>query len=154
MTDTPNPFAQWLEATMQSRGLSQAQVAREVGVADVQVSRWRRGQVTPSVRYLQRIATTFDVPRATLESMAGYPGDRGAEEGVEVDPELEAELQAYGARYRELMETKLPRSLWRSYADACEALATELSDSFREALRTASRRNRQVGFQTRAQRQK
>ena len=35
----PAPFAAWLSTTMQSRGLSQAQIARAVGVADAQVSR-------------------------------------------------------------------------------------------------------------------
>src|SRR5919199_228585 len=89
MTEPSNPFAQWLNASMQNRGLSQAEVAREVGVADAQVSRWRRGQVTPTVRYLQ------------------------------------------------LLEEKIPRSLWRAYAEACEAIASELSASFEEALSKA-----------------
>lgn len=141
MNKSSSPFAQWLSAMMESRGLSQAEVAREVGVADVQVSRWRRGQVTPSVRYLQRIADTFDVPRVRLEHMAGYPGGGGAErvDGVRIDPELEAELQAYQTRYRQVIEEKLPRKLWRAYAEACEALANELSTSFEEAKRTAQR---------------
>jgi transcriptional regulator with XRE-family HTH domain len=133
MTDSSKPLAQWLNATMASRGLSQADVAREVGVADVQVSRWRRGQVTPSVRYLQRIADTFDVPRATLDRMAGYPSDEA--EPQEIDPKKTAELQAYQARLAGLMEEKVPRELWRVYADACAALVDTLSASFRQAQR-------------------
>src|SRR5438105_4179812 len=46
-------FAGWLETSMRSRGLTQAQLARSVGVADTQVSRWRRGHVVPTVQYLQ-----------------------------------------------------------------------------------------------------
>src|SRR6185503_1222565 len=93
-------FGGWLAATMQSRGLSQAQLARSVGVADTQVSRWRRGQVVPTVQYLQRIADTFGVDRATLDKLVGYPVSE-AREGSDVEPELEAELQAHQARLRE-----------------------------------------------------
>ena len=158
MTDPSNPFAQWLEASMQSRGLSQAAVAREVGVADAQVSRWRRGQVTPTVRYLQRIADTFGVPRAQLDRMAGYPTPEAQEGDAsgETDPQSEAELQAYQARLGRLMEEKIPRTLWRAYVEACEAMAVELSASFEEALnrlegegeKQVERAHRDIGFRT------
>src|SRR5437588_1352252 len=106
MTTRHTPFALWLDATMERRGMSQAAVAREVGVADAQVSRWRRGQVTPTVRYLQRIADTFGVPRAQLDRMAGYPTpeEQGGGASGETDPQSEAELQAYQARLARLME--------------------------------------------------
>lgn len=133
MGDESDNFAVWLNATMQSRRLSQADMARAVGVADAQVSRWRRGQVVPTVRYLQRIADTFGVPRATLDRLAGYPVEETTDdEGA--DHELKAELQAHGAWYADLMERKLPRSAWRAYAQACESLADALAESFREAM--------------------
>ncbi len=136
MTNSTTPFAAWLEATMQRQGLSQAGLAREVGVADAQVSRWRRGRVIPTVRSLQRIADTFGVPRATLDSLAGYPtgerpGDAPAEGG---DPVLQAELQVYQAWYRQLLEQQVPRSLWRVYAESCAALAQALSASWQAGL--------------------
>src|SRR3954464_11975309 len=84
-------FSGWLGTTMNSRGLTQAQLARSVGVADTQVSRWRRGQVVPTVQYLQRLADTFGVSRVTLDQLVGWPVAHTA--GVE--PELEAELQAH-----------------------------------------------------------
>lgn len=134
MADTQPPFARWLDATMQQRGLSQAALAREVGVADAQVSRWRRGHVTPSVRYLQRLASTFDVPRANLEQMAGYPGGESA---TEIDPRRAAEMESYQARLRQLMEQRLPPELWPAYIDACEALAERLGASFQEVAEAA-----------------
>lgn len=156
MPNSPNRFGQWLEATMQSRGLSQADMARQVGVADVQVSRWRRGQVTPSVRYLHRLASTFDVPRTMLDQLAGYPGDEPEQhEGEpEVNPQREAEIQAYQARYREIMTTQVPPRLWDAYAKACEALAEQLAASFDEAVSAIERadhdedprQRRSVGF--------
>lgn len=118
---------------MERRGFSQAELAREVGVADTQISRWRRGHVTPTVRHLQRIADTLGVPRAQLDRMAGYPVSMTLVEYG--DPEAEAELQAHIARFTLLLEQKIPRELWRTYNDACEALAETLKASFAEAQR-------------------
>lgn len=138
----PLPFAEWLNATLQSRGMSQAQLARAVGVADTQVSRWRRGQVVPTVRYLQQLADTLDVPRASLDRLAGYPVDdepgQAAQTGA--DARGEAELQALEARFRQLLEQRVPRHLWRAYLEACGALASSLAASFDEALATAQKK--------------
>jgi transcriptional regulator with XRE-family HTH domain len=146
-------FGNWLSATMRSRGMSQAAMARVVGVADAQVSRWRRGQVIPSVHYLQRIAETLSVPRNTLDLLAGYPVDDGSAEQTAVDPDAEAELQTYQAELRDTLEQKLPRELWKPYVEACEALAGELAASYERALNRAREpespepRRRSVGFQ-------
>lgn len=141
--DRQSPFAQWLGATMETRGLTQADVAREVGVADVQVSRWRRGQVRPSVNYLQRIADTFDVPRASLEHLVGYPTGVDMPASGARDPQVEAELQAYQTRYRQLIEQNIPRRFWRVYVEACEALAEELGASFEETVERTRKTVRQ-----------
>jgi transcriptional regulator with XRE-family HTH domain len=149
VSESCNRFGEWLDATMQSRGLSQADVARRIGVADVQVSRWRRGQVRPSVQYLQRVADTFGVSRATLDHIAGYPVAEGAPEvgDVVLDPEAEAEIGAYLDRYRTILQERLPPSLWRAYVEACEALASDLAASFGGALdHVQPRSGRNIGF--------
>lgn len=121
---------------MRSRGLTQAQLARSVGVADTQISRWRRGQVVPSVQYLQRLADAFGVERITLDQLVGLPVAQARDPaGQAHDPELEAELQAHQARLREAMQSKLPRQMWRAYVEACVALAEGLGTSTRQALR-------------------
>jgi transcriptional regulator with XRE-family HTH domain len=131
-----NRFGGWLEASMRSRGLTQAQLARSVGVADTQVSRWRRGQVVPTVQYLQRLADTFGVQRITLDELVGLPVAQAREGGGRpAEPEVEAELQAYQARLREAMQRKLPRSMWRAYVEACLALADGLGASASRAMR-------------------
>ena len=84
--------------TMERRGLSQADLARVVGVADAQVSRWRRGRVIPTVRSLQRIADTFGVPRATLDSLAGYPTGERPEEPDTLSLAMEGEGARRGAQ--------------------------------------------------------
>ena len=136
MDEEGRRFAHWLNLTMERRGLSQADLAREVGVADAQVSRWRRGRVIPTVRSLQRIADTFGVPRATLDSLAGYPTAERPEGAPEEggDPALQAELQVYQAWYRQLLEQQVPRSLWRVYVESCAALAQALSASWQAGL--------------------
>ena len=120
-------FAGWLQASMHTRGLTQAQLARTVGVADTQISRWRRGQVVPTLQYLQRLADTFGIERMTLDQLVGLPVAQAAGQGME--PEVEAELQAYQTRLRTVMQTRLPRSMWRAYVEACVALADGLSAS-------------------------
>src|SRR5262249_37563926 len=74
-------------------------------------------------------------------------------EGDEVEPELEAELQAHQARLREAMQRRLPRSMWRAYVDACVALADGLGTSARKVVRESltaaeppARADRPLGF--------
>src|SRR5437868_11233378 len=124
-------FAGWLQASMHSRGLTQAQLARSVGVADTQISRWRRGQVVPTVQYLQRLADTFGVQRVTLDELVGLPVAQAG--GPE--PELEAELQAHQARLRKVMQDRLPREMWQAYTEACVALAEGLKAQTDRALK-------------------
>lgn len=123
---------------MENRRLTQADLARAVGVGDAQVSRWRRGQVVPTVRSLQRIADTFGVPRVMLDSLAGYPSgepdDRG---GAPDDLARLAEVRAYQAWFGEQLAEQVPRELWRVYADGCAALAQALGDSYRATLAQA-----------------
>jgi transcriptional regulator with XRE-family HTH domain len=125
-------FAGWLEASMSARGLTQAQLARSVGVADTQVSRWRRGQVVPTVQYLQRLADAFGVERMTLDQLVGLPVAQAQTE--QRDPEVEAELQAHQARLRQVMQKRLPREMWRAYVEACVALAEGLRSSTRRVV--------------------
>lgn len=138
-TTTASRFAGWLQASMQHRGLSQAELARSVGVADTQVSRWRRGQVVPTVQYLQRLADTFGIQRVTLDQLVGLPVAQA--ESAPGDPQREAELQALQARIRDVMQAHLPREMWRAYADACVALAEGLGASASRAVREARHNN-------------
>lgn len=132
-------FTLWLNNTMESRRFSQADLARAVGVGDAQVSRWRRGQVVPTVRSLQRIADTFGVPRVMLDSLAGYPTDEPEERPEEDAGDLarRAEIRAYQTWFGQQLERQVPRELWRVYTDGCAALAEALGGSFREALTKA-----------------
>lgn len=134
------PFASWLTAAMQTHDLSQAALARTLGVADTQVSRWRRGQVVPSVRYLQDLADTFGVDRLLLDQLVGYPtaSASGPTTRLDGDAGMETELHAYQAQYRRLLEDTVPRALWPAYMEACAAVAAALSQSFHDAVRAAA----------------
>jgi transcriptional regulator with XRE-family HTH domain len=161
MDEQEGQFSGWLNGAMRRRGLSQAALARAVGVADTQVSRWRRGQVIPSLRYLQQIADTFGVPRHTLDRLAGYPvvavshaeGEGGA------DPAAQADMEAALAHFRDTLESRIPRAMWRPYAAACDALADAFAAADRARQDTAedapaatmheAREARRFGFQPR-----
>lgn len=141
MDDDDKRFTDWLNMMMQQRGFSQAELARAVGVGDAQVSRWRRGQVVPTVHSLQRIADAFGAPRANLYRLAGYPiaevADREAADAT--DPARQAELETYQTWFGQLLERQVPRDLWRVYADACANLAGTMGASWQEALDRARR---------------
>jgi len=125
---------------MNQRRMSPAALARTLGVADAQVSRWRRGQVVPTVQSLQRIADTFGVPRTSLDRLAGYPAEG---DGPSADPELETAA----ARLRELLES-VPEPMRSGYVDACAALAQTLSSSLESLLAEAGGRGQghSIGF--------
>ena len=141
-----NRFAGWLQASMHSRGLTQAQLARSVGVADTQISRWRRGQVVPTVQYLQRLADTFGVARVTLDQLVGWPVAQAPGE----EPALEAELQAHQARLRDAMQNRLPREMWQAYVESCVALAEGLRAQLERAQRPTDEPppERHLGFRS------
>jgi len=132
-------FAGWLQTSMLNRGLSQAQLARSVGVADTQVSRWRRGHVVPTLQYLQRLADTFGIERVALDRLVGLPvAQVPGPSDVPLDPEVAAELEAHQSRLREVLATRLPRSMWRAYTEACVALADGLSASTSRIVRESA----------------
>jgi transcriptional regulator with XRE-family HTH domain len=148
MPENEMQFAAWLDTTMKNRGLSQAELARAVGVADAQVSRWRRGQVVPTLRYLQQIANVIGVQRTKLDRLAGYPMAFQAED-EQSDPLQEAEIAEYEARFGDLLRTRLPREMWPAYTSACEALADGLAGSLQdvqEADERARKAGRKIGF--------
>lgn len=131
-------FTVWLNNSMENRRLTQADLARAVGVGDAQVSRWRRGQVVPTVRSLQRIADTFGVPRAMLDSLAGYPSGESDRDGDAPDDlTRRAEIRAYQAWFGEQLEDQVPPELWQVYADGCAALAQALGESYRATMARA-----------------
>jgi transcriptional regulator with XRE-family HTH domain len=133
-------FTLWLNRTMESRGYSQADLARAVGVADAQVSRWRRGQVVPNVHSLQRLADTFGVPRATLDTLAGYPSAETATETNDPGELMRrAEIQTYQAWFGQLLTTQVPPELWRVYIEGCAALAQSLGGAYSATLAQAQR---------------
>lgn len=52
---------QWLKTARKNAGLSQAQTAKAIGIAQGTYSEYERGLKEPSLSIIQRIATLFDV---------------------------------------------------------------------------------------------
>ncbi|MDQ2744444.1 MAG: helix-turn-helix domain-containing protein [Chloroflexota bacterium] len=135
MKETDRPFGEWLAASMQTRNLSQAEVARQLGVADAQVSRWRRGHVVPSRQHVRKIAAAFHVPTERVEQLAGYaPPGADAAGAPDIDPVMKAEEEAILHTLAEVLEHKVPHALWSAYVKGCETLAAELVRAFEHAV--------------------
>ena len=148
MKDTAKQFAEWFSASIQARGVTQAEVARQLGVADAQVSRWRRGFVVPSRDHARRIAATFGVPTAAVEQLVGLDGPvaENTEPG-DIDPVRQAEEQAVLHSLATVLETTVPRHLWKAYVEACTVLAEQMTAAFDNALEsTQSDVEHHIGF--------
>lgn len=152
MKETARPLGEWLAASMQTRNLSQADVARQLGVADAQVSRWRRGQVVPSRHHLQQIAAAFHVPTERVEHLAGYvPPGADTASAPDIDPAMRAEEEAILHTLAEILEHKVPHGLWGAYIKGCETLAAELVRAFEHAVEASQAQpTHAIGFLARA----
>jgi transcriptional regulator with XRE-family HTH domain len=122
-------FAALLNQLMANRGLSQAQLARDLDQYDGTVMRWRQGQGI-ELGNVHALADYFGVDRDYMARLAGYGDSEPSSPTLE---NLDHERQVWHAIYDELIEKKVPRTMWQSYIDACMAMA----DVFRGALNTS-----------------
>lgn len=111
-------FAQALERLRLAKGVSPAQMARDMDEYEGNISRWRKGKGIDLVN-VRKLANYFGVDETWLENLAGY----GDSEHSLAQESLEAERQIWRARYDSLMEKTVPRWAWNVYMEACDALA-------------------------------
>lgn len=71
MTDAQD-FGPYLTQAMTAAGLSQADLARLTGISDSIISKWRRGQATPSVDNLRILAPALGMTTRDLVVVAGH----------------------------------------------------------------------------------
>ncbi len=77
-TDTPGVGAR-LRVARRSAGLTQKQLAVELGVESITVSRWERGVTMPSIPRLRRIAEITQTTVSDLVRTPDAPTAHGAE---------------------------------------------------------------------------
>lgn len=79
---TDGPFHEYLDSLLTLMQLSNAEVSRRTGIGESALSKWRSGQVKPSIRNLRPLADGLGIPRATLFVRAGLlePEDVGVDE--------------------------------------------------------------------------
>lgn len=82
MADAQDDFGDYLTRTMAAAGLSQADLKRLTGISDSIISKWRRGQATPSVENLRLLAPALGVTTRELVVRAGHmsPDEVGLKE--------------------------------------------------------------------------
>lgn len=66
-------FPEWLAEVIAARYDSDSAFARAAGVSPSVVSRWTKGDLTPTPRFLEKIAPALGVSKTTLTAIA-YPG--------------------------------------------------------------------------------
>jgi transcriptional regulator with XRE-family HTH domain len=71
MTSTEERFAQWLNTTMENRGIRATDLAKKLKVTDSAVSRWRSGAGTPSMDAILRLAKILNTDGVRLAVTAG-----------------------------------------------------------------------------------
>ena len=54
-------FPKWLKSSMDSKGISQRELANEMGICETLVSRWVKGERFPHVVHVLGLAGYFDV---------------------------------------------------------------------------------------------
>lgn len=104
-------FAEFLNALLESQGLSGAQAARRLHVAQSQVSRWRRGEGGVSLENLTRIHEEFGIDLGTLRRLAGYGDSTSSTMKEGIDPEVEAIFDAERAETHEALRG-IPKTFW------------------------------------------
>lgn len=72
---SPSQFAEWLDITLDNRGISGRNLAELIGVAENAVSRWRTGGSQPSAGNVARMADALDLDRQRLAVTAGVGTD-------------------------------------------------------------------------------
>jgi transcriptional regulator with XRE-family HTH domain len=70
------PFAHWLDAMIPAKFRNDAEFARQLGVRQAYVFRWRRG-VRPQLPMLLKISKLTGTSVETLAEIAGYQAPRG-----------------------------------------------------------------------------
>jgi transcriptional regulator with XRE-family HTH domain len=88
-------FREALRSLLTERGLSQAALARRLGLSPQAISAWLAGNVTPSHEHVSRLEDEFAIePRGSLLELAGYSTNNDTDATVEslirADPGLDA----------------------------------------------------------------
>lgn len=67
----PAEFAEWLDITLENRGVSGRTLADQIGVHENAVSRWRSGTSTPTSDNVAKMARVLDLDARRLALTAG-----------------------------------------------------------------------------------
>lgn len=126
-------FAVFFNALLDGDGLSGAQAARRLKVAQSQVSRWRRGEGGISLENLQRIHDTFGTDLAYLMQLAGYRASSLSTAQGDISPELAALLDAeHHATLGEMRD--IPAAFWPTVIATQRAARRMAVDVARSAI--------------------
>jgi transcriptional regulator with XRE-family HTH domain len=99
-------FSELIDQGRVASGLSKAAIARETGVARVQVIRWMRGETIPQPHNVTRLAALLGIDETRLMRLAGYLSDGAGDVAQEDSPGLAVVISALRQHWDELHETE------------------------------------------------
>lgn len=65
-------FAEWLGAALRAQGMSQGDLAEQLGVSRHAILKWRTGRSTPMPETCAKLAKVFGVPEEEIQRLAGW----------------------------------------------------------------------------------
>lgn len=76
--------------------LTQDELAHRAGLAQPQISRWERGEASPSLDEVEQIEIALGLPRGFLLKAAGYAQDTTTtEDAIRTDPALKPDYRRF-----------------------------------------------------------
>jgi SOS-response transcriptional repressor LexA len=85
-------FADWLTIQMKARGLSQAELARQMTISPSTVNKWLKGFGTPDTQSCAKLAKALRIPLEDVYRAAGHPSE--AAEPSSVDQRYEDRVRS------------------------------------------------------------
>lgn len=101
----PTPFAEFLAAEIQSRGISPRQVAIYAGVSPNTVSNWLRGISVPKHETLLKLSAALGIPYEKLRTLAYPANDAETSDLDSFIDEAEARLQRWFSEGQDILKS-------------------------------------------------
>jgi len=117
-------IADRIRSLRHKRGWTQEELAIRAKTTKVSVSRWERGEASPRLHQLRRLADAFGITLSELSGdrilVRGEPGLRASAQKAGVPKRLASALEQVGRLFEKTSQGTTPN--WRSFIQVVDAL--------------------------------